>query len=329
MSSQTKKTPAPPPAKKKKVVEPAADQVFKPPVITRQPSNRSAVLGTRCFLQVSAQGIPMPKYQWFHNGRPLAGAMGSRMFIPKMRQSNVGNYTCEVKNLVGSVMSKQVSITLVQAQIPDFKVIPATLSVKLGERAQFKIEFAGAKPLNLHGYDIQWYCNGRKIRGADKEELDIKHCVAALQGELAVKITLKVNTSAYKISPASQLVVIDGKARVAQPKANAKPVQETAKPVATKIAPPAKAETKVAPITAAAPQPIAPQKLPTKEDKQPDDSFFSFGQDPIPSPALNQKKKVLESALVQLKKYRRANKLKSALAKLAKIRSRRAPSKAS
>lgn len=280
------------PAQKKKIAQPEVDQVFKAPVILRQPSNRSAIVGGRCFIQIAAHAVPMPKYQWFHNGRPISGATGPRHLIPKVRQSDVGNYTCEVKNMVGSVMSKQVTIMLTQAQIPDFEITPASLSVKPGERATFAIKFTGQTPFSLNPYAIQWYCNGRKIRGAEKPELDIKRCDESLSGEFAVKLTLKVNAHAYRISEPSHLTVGDGVAKV-----------KKARKTPLKVAPPAPA--------------------PEEED-----SFFSFGQDPEPKPALRQKKKALESALVQLQKYRRAKALETALTKLVKLRSRRAPSKA-
>lgn len=279
MASDIKK-PASTQAAKKNVSEPKQDSVFKAPIILRQPSSKMATVGGRLIFQVATHAVPMPKYQWYHNGQMIGGANGPRFMIPKVRQSDVGLYYCEIKNFVGTVTSKQVSCMIMQASIPDFEITPESLTVDEGKRILFSIKWAGTPPLNFNQFEYQWYCNERKIRGANKAELDIKYADPRLNGEFSLKLTLKTNINAYKISEAATLTVNAKKLSPTQiqsiipapaPPPENKAVVEEKKPAADQHS----ADPEAVSVTLIRPA-ISP--------KEAEDSFFDFSEESPPTP---------------------------------------------
>ncbi len=80
------------------------------PVITRQPSNDTALVGETVVLSVAASGAPAPAYQWQKDGVALSGATAATLTLPSVTKAQVGGYAVVVSNTVGSVTSRTAAL---------------------------------------------------------------------------------------------------------------------------------------------------------------------------------------------------------------------------
>ncbi len=87
-------------------------QVDPPPVITQQPQDTTATVGSPATLSVTATGANLT-YQWFKNGVLISGATGSTLNFAAVQNSDTGNYTVTVSNQFGSVTSSPARLTVV------------------------------------------------------------------------------------------------------------------------------------------------------------------------------------------------------------------------
>ena len=61
-------------------------------------------LGGRFELTVNlTQGSPLPSFQWRRNGVDIPGATSQQLVIEKVAASDVGTYTCFMRNMAGEV----------------------------------------------------------------------------------------------------------------------------------------------------------------------------------------------------------------------------------
>ncbi|WP_414661132.1 immunoglobulin domain-containing protein [Horticoccus sp. 23ND18S-11] len=82
------------------------------PVITAQPSARSALAGTSATFSVAALGAPAPAYQWRKNGAPIAGANLSTLTLGSVQAGDAANYDVVVSNSAGNVTSSIAGLTI-------------------------------------------------------------------------------------------------------------------------------------------------------------------------------------------------------------------------
>jgi len=75
------------------------------PAITTQPADQSVALYASATLSVAASGVPVPTYQWYFNGSPVAGATNPTLTIGEVLASNLGSYSVSVSNSSGTVNS--------------------------------------------------------------------------------------------------------------------------------------------------------------------------------------------------------------------------------
>ncbi|MFN7137866.1 MAG: FG-GAP-like repeat-containing protein, partial [Limisphaerales bacterium] len=75
------------------------------------PHRASNVGGTVTF-DVQATGMPPLLYQWRHNGTNLAGATRSQLTLNNIQSAQQGNYSVEVSNLAGSLVSSNAQLGL-------------------------------------------------------------------------------------------------------------------------------------------------------------------------------------------------------------------------
>lgn len=65
---------------------------------TRQPTNQSVVLGGTAVFQATAIACPLPYYQWYFNGVPIAGAASNYYLITNVQPQHAGNYFAVLSN---------------------------------------------------------------------------------------------------------------------------------------------------------------------------------------------------------------------------------------
>ena len=194
-----------PPKAKKKAGREERDDVFEPPVLTREPSAKQVSLGGRLSLRVTATGKPMPSYQWYLNGKKISGATSDRYMVNKTRREHGGNYSCEVKNYVGRVMSRAAMISFIAERIPTLIIEPALAEIPAGKPFRFTV--TGAPPEKLKKLKLQWTFNGKRINGATGPELEFTEVKKKYEGEYKIllfiagemrasnKVTLKIVAS--------------------------------------------------------------------------------------------------------------------------------------
>jgi sugar lactone lactonase YvrE len=81
------------------------------PTIATQPVDQSVALYSSVTLSVAASGVPVPSYQWFFNGSPVAGATNPTLSIQEVVAANLGSYSVAVTNSAGSVNSGTVTLS--------------------------------------------------------------------------------------------------------------------------------------------------------------------------------------------------------------------------
>ncbi|MCX8089614.1 MAG: immunoglobulin domain-containing protein [Verrucomicrobiae bacterium] len=76
-----------------------------PPAILVPPASRTNLVGATATFWANATGTPPLSYQWRFNGQELAGATGTNFVIPLVQFADAGEYTVQVSNVAGSVVS--------------------------------------------------------------------------------------------------------------------------------------------------------------------------------------------------------------------------------
>jgi sugar lactone lactonase YvrE len=84
---------------------------YSPVTITTEPVSQSVALYSSATFSVTANGVPIPSYQWFFNGSPIAGATNPTLTIPEVVAANLGSYSVSVSNSTGSVGSNPVTVS--------------------------------------------------------------------------------------------------------------------------------------------------------------------------------------------------------------------------
>jgi M6 family metalloprotease-like protein len=81
------------------------------PVITSQPADVAALIGTPAKFSVTAIGGPPLSYQWFFNGGEIPAATGMEYVVTGTDAANAGAYSVKVTNPYGSVTSANAVLT--------------------------------------------------------------------------------------------------------------------------------------------------------------------------------------------------------------------------
>ena len=126
--------------------------VVSPPRLTRPLFDQAGMAGDNFSLHVTTTGTGPLTYQWFFDGKPLAGANRSSISFPKLQSSDAGPYFAVISNAYGMITSQvarlsvgvpNVIIDWNDALIPVFKgsslpVLQAVRAVSLMHLAQFE-----------------------------------------------------------------------------------------------------------------------------------------------------------------------------------------------
>lgn len=87
-------------------------QTATQPVITREPQDVTVTAGGTAQFRVIAVGVPAPTYQWFHLGRPLAGATTDTLNLAGASAADAGEYRVVASNALGAVTSRSATLTI-------------------------------------------------------------------------------------------------------------------------------------------------------------------------------------------------------------------------
>jgi hypothetical protein len=82
------------------------------PVITEQPLGRSVILGDSVEFDIGASGTEPLNYQWYKDGKQIAGATDVTYRIASVSQDDLGIYSVRVQNKAGKAYSQTVKLSL-------------------------------------------------------------------------------------------------------------------------------------------------------------------------------------------------------------------------
>jgi YVTN family beta-propeller protein len=135
------------------------------PAITSEPASQTVNLGAPVVFNVTANGRPLPSYQWSFNGAPLSdgnGISGSStptLFLGGVASAEAGAYSCTVTNSAGSATSTAADLAAVTASDPGriinlsarAYVVSGGLGSSYDLTAGFVIGGQGSKTMLLRG----------------------------------------------------------------------------------------------------------------------------------------------------------------------------------
>jgi hypothetical protein len=117
------------------------------PTISRQPTAQMALVGGAATFTVTATGIPAPTYQWYHNGRALAGNASSTtqiLILNSLQAVDAGAYEVTVSNASGRATSSLALLTVTAGAVaPEITLQPANSVATVGGTATFSVAATG------------------------------------------------------------------------------------------------------------------------------------------------------------------------------------------
>ncbi|MDX1952917.1 MAG: immunoglobulin domain-containing protein [Verrucomicrobiota bacterium] len=138
-------------------------------------------IGGSTTLEVIAFGSSPLRYQWFRNGIPLSNATNSNFLISSFSIEKSGNYTVEVINDSGSLVSEPIRIGVLGA--PEFLVQPRSGSVLAGTNYTFSTIVEGV------GLTYAWRRNGNLLAVTNQSSLTLSNVTRANGGTYTLEIS--------------------------------------------------------------------------------------------------------------------------------------------
>lgn len=154
----------------------AALHVVSAPVILTEPRDASVIEGLPYAFSVEVDAMPVPTYQWYHNGRALPGETGPALHFPGVLPAMAGEYFVVIRNNRGTTTSRTAVLTT--------RDMPETPSLRIAfpgyEGDSILYDFPVLIRLNQQ---IQGF---RYLQFADRNHgSDLRFYHASIEGELA------------------------------------------------------------------------------------------------------------------------------------------------
>ncbi len=148
--------------------------------ILAHPASVATCPGIDASFSVRAGGLPRPKYRWFFNGVPIAGATAPTLTIFNPQPAHAGSYQVEISSATNLLRSEVATLTVDATRGPPTILAPFTdVEVLSNETARFYSPVCAQPPPTF-----QWLSNGVVLTGATNRTLVIKNCQPAMSGTL-------------------------------------------------------------------------------------------------------------------------------------------------
>ena len=154
-----------------------------PVSITNQPDSQTIFTGESVTFAVAAEGTQPFTYRWFKDDVAIPGAVASTYSIAVAGTEHTGDYTVEVGNYAGPVLSDPALLTVTEAA-PIIDQQPESIAVTNGGTASFTAVVSGSRPLFF-----QWQKDDGDIPGATNRILTITNLEFADAADYTLTIT--------------------------------------------------------------------------------------------------------------------------------------------
>ena len=178
---------------------PAQLTVNDPVVVTGHPGSLSVKPSQVAVFTVTVSGTPPFAYQWKKNAVTNVGTNAATLRIEPAAQSDEGSYSCEITNVVGTVVSNPASLIVFDPVV--FTQQPADATVNPGATVAFSVATTGTAP-----FTYKWRKGGIPIPGAVDSVYRINAVAEADQGSYDCEVT---NICWPMLSNAADLMVND------------------------------------------------------------------------------------------------------------------------
>jgi len=135
-----------------------------PPLVMTQPANRTAYSGGVGAFFANAVGAQPLSYQWRRNGENIPGATNAILNLQDLRLSDAGHYSVAVANVLGSVLSREASLTVTVGP-PIIRTSPTNQVAFLGGTVSLRVTVGGTAP-----FDYRWFQRGADGAGIPMEK---------------------------------------------------------------------------------------------------------------------------------------------------------------
>lgn len=173
-------------------------QVVGAPVVTG-PDEALAKAGDTVVLAPSVAGPGPFGYQWFLDGRPIAGATTASLTLPNVQSRDQGAYRIAVSNAYG-MRSGASARLVVQPAAPQWVSQPGDTTVREGAALSLAVVARGSEPLAF-----QWFLEDRPIPGETNAALRR----GAVAVEDAGQYRVRVSNEAGSADTAPFVVTVD------------------------------------------------------------------------------------------------------------------------
>jgi hypothetical protein len=164
---------------------------------TSQPAGLALNGGGTGVLSAAVEGTAPVTYQWRKNGTAIEGATAASYTFSSASAADVGSYDLVAGNIVGSVTSNKVQVTL---NTPvSIALQPVSVSVNPGALATLSVTATGTAPITY-----QWSKNGIPLAGATSSSLLLAGVGELDAGSYAVVVS---NVAGSATSTAAALTV--------------------------------------------------------------------------------------------------------------------------
>jgi hypothetical protein len=178
--------------------------VVLPPVVLTPPTSLTNSAGSSASFAVTSAGTAPLSYQWLQNLVPLvdggniSGAATAMLTLTGVSQTNAGDYTVVITNIVGSVTSPVATLTVVLP--PVITAQPQSQTNAAGTVTAFSVSATGTAPLSY-----QWQFNGAGIPGATGTNLTLSNVQPTNAGDYTVVLA---NAAGSATSSVATLTVV-------------------------------------------------------------------------------------------------------------------------
>jgi hypothetical protein len=180
--------------------------VQSPPIIVTQPQGTNVLVGQSASFTVGLMGTQPFRYQWRFNGANISGATNATLTLTNLQVASSGNYSVQVTNLVGSVISAEAALNVFPRPTASVVATDPSASEPGADSGQFTILRAGNTVLPLQ---VFFTISGNAIPGTDYAALASPITIPAGTNSVILPVNV-LNDSTREGNETVILTVVNG-----------------------------------------------------------------------------------------------------------------------